>query len=168
LFEALQRTFCFEGLSTGISVKNRQHPSFSAYLADGRIFPCNDTHNIIYGKPFKPGKILFIAYQRATNIHQWQTGRRQYPKIPDLVESVWKDMLKKPTDELHNIQSNGAVVFACFGIFAPEGHFPVFQFRDTVVADGNPMRVPGKIFQHMIGCLVSLCQLVTDDYYDIC
>ena len=68
-------------------------------------------------------------------------------------------MLKKPTDELHDIQGYGAVVFACFRIFASEGHFPVFQFRDTVVADGNPVRIPGKIFQHMIGCLSAfLCK----------
>ena len=60
-------------------------------------------------------------------------------------------MEQEATDELGRIESHDATAVVVPGVAPAETNLAVFKAEKSSVGDGDPMRVAGKVLQHMFG-----------------
>lgn len=75
----------------------------------------------------------------------------QQAVVPDLDESVGKDMQQEPPDELVCADCHDLAFIVVGVIPPPERDVGVFKLHDPVIADRDPMGVPAEIFKNAFG-----------------
>ena len=66
------------------------------------------------------------------------------------METPGQDVLKKPPDELLCPEGHD-LLLSLTGILVAECDAAIVHGKDSAVGDGDPMDIPGKIGQHLLG-----------------
>jgi len=72
----------------------------------------------------------------------------QKTEMTDAHEALREDMEQKTANKLLGIQSHRFFSIPVSSISVAQGHFAVFDFKDTVVGQGHTMGVAAEVIKH--------------------
>jgi len=72
-------------------------------------------------------------------------------EVADLDEAGGQDMEQETADELDRTELHDAAAVVMPGVPPAEAHLSAIETEESSVGDGNSMRIPGQILQHMFG-----------------
>ena len=104
------------------------------------------------GFELRGGDLKSIAkLNGATDIIELHSGVRiQKSVIPDLHEPGRKNVLQKPADEFHRVESHPAVPCAAWFSIS-KGHLGGFNLHDAIVRNRHLENIPGKVTNGLLG-----------------
>ncbi len=76
------------------------------------------------------------------------TGVREKPRLPDAHETTRQDVLDEAAEKLHGGERHHAALIAMGVVLPPEGDVIPVEGDQSVIADGDPVRIATEVAQH--------------------